>query len=130
MATTARRPVLVTALVVLVVIAGILSIITAFVAFGVSGLAVAAAFPLILGLVYLGVAKGLADGRNWARMVTGVVAAVEVLFAILAIVNSGGSTNEGPSIGSGVFGLVILGILFSPKANAFFGSQSLSAHPA
>ncbi len=126
MATTARRPVLVTVLVVLVVLSGIGDIIAGIVAISASGTG-AGVLSIVIGLVYLAVAKGLLDGRNWARMVTAVVAAVNLLFAILAVINGGGSTSQGPSIGNGVLGLVILVILFTPKANAFFGSRSLDA---
>jgi peptidoglycan biosynthesis protein MviN/MurJ (putative lipid II flippase) len=129
MATTTRRPALVTVLVVLVVLEGIGSILTGIVAMSASGTA-GGIIQIIVGLVYLAVAKGLLDGRNWARITTAVVAAINLLFAILAIVNSGGSNSQGPSIGTGVLGLIILAVLFSPKANAFFGSREVAAHPA
>ncbi len=129
MTTTTRRPGLVTVLVVLVVLEGIGSILAGIVGITASGTA-AGVVLIVVGLVYLAVAKGLLDGRNWARVTTAVVAALNLLFAIMAIINSGGSSNQGSTIGTGVLGLVILVILFSPKANAFFGSRSLSSRPA
>ena len=126
MATTARRPVLVTGLVVLVVLQGIGSIVSGIVAISASGMA-SGVILLVIGLIYLAVAKGLLDGQNWARVTAAVAAAVNVLFAILAMVNSGGSTNQGSAVGTGVLGLIILAILFSPKANAFFSSRSLDS---
>lgn len=126
MATTARRPVLVTVLVVLVVLSGIGDIIAGIIAISASGTG-SGVVAIVIGLVYLAVAKGLLDGRNWARMVAAVVAAVNLLFAILAMVNGGGSASQGPSIGSGVLGLIILVILFTPKANEFFGSRSIAS---
>ncbi len=126
MATTARRPGLVTVLVVLVVLQGIGSIVSGIIAISASGTG-AGIIPIIVGLVYLAVAKGLLDGRNWARIVTAVAAAVNVLFAILAIVNSAGSTNSGSAVGTGILGVIILVILFTPKANAFFGTRSLDS---
>jgi hypothetical protein len=126
MATTARRPVLVTVLVVLVVLSGIGDIIAGIIAISSSGTG-SGVVAIVIGLVYLAVAKGLLDGRNWARMVAAVVAAVNLLFAILAMVNGGGSASQGPSIGSGVLGLIILVILFTPKANEFFGSRSIAS---
>jgi hypothetical protein len=126
MATTARRPVLVTVLIVLVVLSGIGDIIAGIIAISASGTG-SGVLAIVIGLVYLAVAKGLLDGRNWARMVTAVVAAVNLLFAVLAMVNGGGSTSQGPSIGNGVLGLIILVILFTPKANEFFGSRSIAS---
>ena len=128
MSTTARRPGLVTVLVVLVVLQGIGSILAGIIALSASGMT-GGLVQVIIGLVYLVVAKGLLDGRNWARVTAAVAAAVNLIFAILAIVNSGGSTNQGPAVGAGVIGLVILAILYSPKANAFFGSGHLSSRP-
>jgi hypothetical protein len=127
MDSAARRPGLVTALVVLVVLAGIGSILAGIVAMTTAGSVGAGVVSLVIGLVYLGVAKGLLDGRNWARLTAAVVAAVNVIFAILTIINSDGSSTRSSSIGTGVFSVIILAILFSPKANAFFGSRSLSA---
>lgn len=124
-----RRPGLVTALVVLVVLTGIGSILVGIVAMTTAGAVAAGVAALVIGLVYLGVAKGLLDGRNWARVTTAVVAAVNLILAILTIINSDNPSTRSSSIGTGVFGLVILAILFSPKANAFFGSQSLSDRP-
>ncbi|MDQ6895379.1 MAG: hypothetical protein M3171_02035 [Actinomycetota bacterium] len=129
MATTTRRPGLVTLLVVLVVLQGIGSIIAGIIAISASGMA-AGAVLIVVGLIYLAVAKGLLDGRNWARLTAAVVAAVNLLLGVLAIINSGGSSNQGSTVGTGVLGLVILAILFSPKANAFFGSRSLASDPA
>ncbi len=129
MAATTRRPGLVTLIVVLVVLQGIGSIIAGIIAISASGMA-AGAVLIVVGLIYLAVAKGLLDGRNWARLTAAVVAAVNLLLGVLAIINSGGSSNQGSTIGTGVLGLVILVILFSPKANAFFGSRSLSSRPA
>lgn len=125
--TSSPRPVLVTVLVVLVVLDGIASILAGIVAWTAAGAVAVGLVALLVGLVYLGVAKGLLDGRNWARMVTAVVAAVNVLFAILALVNT--TDTRSSTIGTGVFGLIILAILFTPKANEFFGSRSLSSRP-
>ena len=129
MAATTRRPGLVTLLVVLVVLQGIGSIIAGIIAISASGMA-AGAVLIVVGLIYLAVAKGLLDGRNWARLTAAVVAAVNLLLGVLAIINSGGSSNQGSTVGTAVLGLVILAILFSPKANAFFGSWSLASDPA
>lgn len=129
MAATTRRPGLVTLLVVLVVLQGIGSIIAGMIAISASGMA-AGGVLIVVGLIYLAVAKGLLDGRNWARLTAAVVAAVNLLLGVLAIINSGGSSNQGSTVGTAVLGLVILAILFSPKANAFFGSRSLASDPA
>ena len=130
MAATTRRPALVTVLVVLVVVAGVLSILAGIIAITATGFAAVGAVALLIGLIYLAVSKGLLDGRNWARVTVAVVSAVNVILAILAVINSAGSNNQGSAFGSGIFGLIVLAILFSPKANAFFGTGSVSSRPA
>lgn len=130
MAAATRRPGLVTALVVLVVIMGIGSILAGIISITVAGSAAAGAVAIVIGLVYLGVAKGLLDGRNWARVTAGVVSAVNVLFAVVTIINTDSSGTRQSAIVTAVFGLIILAILFSPKANAFFGSRSVASRPA
>ncbi len=129
MAATTRRPGLVTALVVLVVLTGIVSILSGIIAITAAG-SIAGGVAIVIGLVYLAVSKGLLDGRNWARVTVGVVSAVNVLLAVITIINTDSTGTRQSAIGSGIFGLIVLAILFSPKANAFFGSRSVVSRPA
>lgn len=124
-APTTRRPGLVTLLVVLTVISGIVSIVAGIIALTASGGFLWAGIVIIvLGLIYLAVAKGLADGNPLSRMIVAVVSVVQVVFALLSIfaTNDSGTTNT--AWGNLIFGVIILLILFSPRANAFFGSRS------
>ncbi len=65
---TRRRPRLVTLLVVLTVIGGIASIFAGIITMIAVGSAVSAGIILVvLGLIYLAVEKGPADGNGWVR---------------------------------------------------------------
>jgi hypothetical protein len=117
------RPVLITVLVVLVVLGGIASVIAGVIALVASGFLPAGLILIVVGLAYLAVARGLASGNNVARAVVAVVSALQVVFAVVALFQSDGDA-RGSSIGSGVVGLIVLLILFSPHANRFFGSRA------
>jgi heme/copper-type cytochrome/quinol oxidase subunit 4 len=124
-APTVRRPGLVTLLVVLTVIGGIVSIvggIIAMVAFG--GFQVAGVILVVLGLIYLAVAKGLADGNSLSRAIVAIVSVIQIAFAIYQFVASDDNNTRNSALGSAIVGLIILLILFSAKANEFFGSRS------
>lgn len=123
-APTVRRPGLVTVIVVLTVISGIGSIIAgivAMIAFG--GFFSPGLILLLLGLVYLAVAKGLADGNNLSRTVVAVVSVLQILFAVITLFTANDAGTRNTPIGSAIISLIILAILYSAKANAFFGSR-------
>ena len=120
-----RRPALVTVVVVLTVIGGIGSIITGIIAVTVTGGVSWAGIILIaFGLIYLAVAKGLADGNPVSRIIVAVVAVLQVVVAVFTMTSTDSSQTRSSAIGSAVVGVILLLILFSPKANAFFGSRS------
>ncbi len=122
---TVHRPGLVTLLVVLTVVGGIVSIIAGIIAMIATGSVVSVGVMLvILGVIYLAVAKGLADGNGWARAVVAVVSFLQVIFAVFTIFRTEDSGTRNSSIGTAVFGVIILTILYSPKANDFFGSRA------
>ena len=120
-----RRPGLVTVVVVLTVIGGIAAIavgIIAMVAFGNffnHGLV-----PIVLGLIYLAVAKGLANGNSLSRTLVAIVSVLQIVYAIFALFSATDNGTGNSPIGSGIVSLIILLILYSPKANAFFDSRS------
>lgn len=120
-----RRPGLVTLVVVLTVIGGLAAIavgIIAVVAFGNffnHGL-----IPIVLGLIYLAVAKGLANGNPLSRTLVAIVSVLQIVYAVFALFSANDNSPGNSPIGSGVVGLIILLILYSPKANAFFGARS------
>ena len=122
---TVRRPGLVTLVVVLTVIGGIGSIITGILAFTIAGgLAWVGIVFIVLGLIYLAVAKGLSDGNKLSRTVVAVVSILQIIAALFSVFTTDSSGNRSPSIGSAIISLIILLILYSPKANAFFDSRS------
>jgi hypothetical protein len=134
----ARRPGLVTLLVVLVVIGGILSILAGIVVIVAwnspaeselvvetgssnAGLIVGI-ISIAVGLLYLFVARGLARGNKGARLVVAIVSVLSVASGLyLALTQDGNARVSGWS--SVVWGVVILAILYSPKANAFFATR-------
>ena len=120
-----RRPALVTVVVVLTVIGGIGSIMTGIIALTVAGgLDWAGIILIALGVIYLAVAKGLADGNPLSRIIVAVVALLQVVVAVYTIMGTESSQTRNSAIGSAVVGVILLLILFSPKANAFFDSRS------
>ncbi|MET0865804.1 MAG: hypothetical protein ABWZ98_15850 [Nakamurella sp.] len=120
-----RRPALVTLVVVLTVIGGIGSIISGIIALTVAGgLAWAGVILIGLGAIYLAVAKGLADGNPLSRLIVAVVALLQVVVAVFTMIGTDSSQIRNSAIGSAIVGVILLLILFSPKANAFFGSRS------
>lgn len=123
--TSVKRPVLVTVLVVFIVLSGISSVLTAVLLFSMSPVAIpVAVFSLVVGLIYFAVAKGLLDGNPTARIVVAVVNVVQAVVAIATIIGAdSSSTLQSSSVRSLIFAVVILAILFSPAANAFFGSR-------
>ncbi len=123
-APTVRRPGLVTVVVVLTVIGGIGSIIAGIIAVTATGVAWAGILFIVLGLIYLAVAKGLADGNNTARLIVAVVSVIQIGSAVLTWISSDNNQTRNSALGSAIVSLVILLILYSPRANAFFGSRS------
>jgi len=121
-----RRPALITVLVVLVVLSGIGAALTAWISFATAGTAVwGGVIAIIVALAYFAVAKGLFDGNPTARSVAAAVAAVQVVLALVLNIAVDTAT-AGPGTvrtGSLVFPVLVLIILFTPKANAFFGSR-------
>lgn len=125
MSTTVRRPSTVTLVVALIVILGVSDVLVGIVAMtAVKEVDLSGIVLIALGLVYLAVAKGLIDGRNWARIVAAAGAALQVVLAIIKIFTADSSSRASAVDTAGIVGIIILAILFSAKANAFFGSQS------
>ena len=127
-----RRPGLVTLLIVLVVIGGILSVIGGIaliflkdnpevvVKTGSSGVGLWAGIgTIIVGLIYLAVAKGLSNGNGFSRLIVAIVSLVSIIGGLwVGITQVGNGALSGWS--SVFWGVIILVILYSPKANAFF----------
>lgn len=122
----ARRPVLITVLVVLVVIAGVLAALAAFVLLTLPQVSVLTGIgQAVVAVAYFAVAKGLYDGNPTARSVAAVVAVIQLILAITALItvtelSGGAQTTSWTSI---VFPVLVLVVLFTPKANAHFSGR-------
>lgn len=78
---------------------------------------------VIIALVYLAVARGLTRGSGLARGLATLVAVLSLASAVYqALIQSGNLRYS--AIFSGVLALIVLLLLYSPKANAFFAARS------
>lgn len=132
-----RRPGLVTLLLILVVIEGLVSIFVGLLfvlardsatvngdlaAAGASGSAVAlwvGILLIVIGVVYLLVARGMANGNGFSRFVVAAVTLVNIIGGIWLLVAHPGAARWS-TVASILLGVIVLAILYSPKASAFF----------
>ena len=134
--TSARRPGGITLLAVLIVVSGLLGLIGSIAVIigrgnddfvrdtgvGSSTLLWVGIVGLIIAVVYLLVARGLTRGSGLARGLAALVAVLSLASGIYqAIIHSG--SLRWSAIVSAVLALIVLSLLFSPRANAFFGSH-------
>lgn len=123
---TVARPVGVTIVGILIVISGILIIIG-----GVMNLfneevrlsvsIVVLILMLVIGLIYLAVAKGIFDGNNFARLLVGVITVINLLVGLYHAIFV--ELLRWNGIVQAVIALIILGLLFSRRATEFFTSS-------
>lgn len=121
------RPALVTVLVVLVVLAALGWIADGIVVLGTyGGFQIAGVICTLLGLVYLAVAKGLLDGNPLSRSVVAVVAVLQIVWAVVSwlVTDHEYQNSRSSATGSAVLAIIILFVLFTPKATAFFERRS------
>lgn len=131
-----RRPGGVTLVVVLAILNGLLSIAGGIILIltrnsseveraakaGATTLLVLGIVVLVIGLVYLAVASGLANGNDGSRLITNVFTVLSLLVSIWAAWQSTGSAQI-QAVSSGLMAIVILVALNSAKAKAFFASR-------
>lgn len=121
------RPVLITLLVALVVLGAIGWIVEGIVVLGsFAAFQIVGVICVLLGLVYLAVAKGLLDGNPMSRSVVAVVAVLQIVWAVVSwiITDHEYQNSRSSATGSAVLAVIILFVLFSPKATAFFERRS------
>ncbi len=128
------RPVGVTVVAVLAWISGALSILGGILLI-VSGLSttsqnrtlivVSAVLSIIIGIVVILVSLGLFRGSNGARIVVTIVFVLNIINAIVQIFS--GTQGFWVSLLSALPSIVGVILLYTAKANAFFGSRSLTA---
>ena len=116
-----RRPVGVTVVGVLIVIAGVLGIIggvLGFISGDTAGWGIGIfALSILIGLIYLLVAKGIFDGNRGSRL---IVAIVTVIGLVTGIVSLFGSFGNG--LIQILWSVIILALLYSGRAKEFFNS--------
>lgn len=129
-----RRPGLVTLLLILVVIEGLFSIFVGLVlvftrdSVTVTGDVQASSSTvalwlgillIVIGVVYLLVARGLANGNNFSRLLVAAVTVLSIAGSVWVLFAYPGGARWS-TVGSIVLGVIVLAILYSPKASAFF----------
>ena len=120
------RPVGVTVVGVLIVISGILSVLVGFAglfsAEARAGLGILTLLiALVVGVIYLAVAKGIFNGNNFSRLLVSIVTVINLIGGILALLFASGARMSG--LFSIIFALIILGLLYNRKATAFFAAN-------
>ena len=74
---------------------------------------------IVVGVVYLLVAKGLAGGNGFARLLVGAVTIVNIAAGLWLLFTHPGNARWS-ALGGVVLGVIVLAILYSPRASAFF----------
>ena len=79
-----------------------------------------AAVTIAIGLVYLLVARGIANGSRGARFLVALVTFLMIITSVWAVfVSPGLWLTIGVQV---VLGLIVLGLLYSARAKQFFGA--------
>ncbi len=78
-------------------------------------------FMIVLGLIYLAVAKGIFDGNNFARLLVGVITVINLLVGLYHAIFV--EVLRWSGVFQLVFALIILGLLFSRRATEFFTAR-------
>jgi uncharacterized membrane protein HdeD (DUF308 family) len=120
------RPFIVTLLGVIIIIFGILGIIAGLLGLFSSEWLIAL-ITIILGLIYVLVARGLFRGSAGARFIIAIVTVLHLLVGIWQMITFWSSSAWGArffeGLIQGVVALLILLLLYTPKATAFFKSK-------
>ena len=117
------RPAGVTFVGILIIIVGILqvilSVIGLFDAETRKGLGIITLLlSLVISVIYLAVAKGIFGGNNFSRFLVGLVSVISIIVGIIHLLFASGMRLNG--LFEALFSLIILALLYSSKARAFF----------
>jgi hypothetical protein len=115
------RPVGVTVVGILIVIAGILGIVVGVLGFiggetlgwGVLVLVLS----IVIGIIYLLVAKGIFNGNSISRLIVGIVTVIGLISGIFSLFG-----NFGSGVVQIIWSVVILVLLYSGRAKEFFSA--------
>lgn len=115
------RPVGVTVVGVLIVIAGVLGIIGGIIGFvsgETAGLGIGVfALSILIGLIYLLVAKGIFSGNRGSRLIVMIVTVIGLVAGIVSLFGSFGN-----GLIQILWSVIILALLYSGRAKEFFNS--------
>ncbi len=70
---------------------------------------------IIIGLIYLAVAKGIFNGNAGSRMIVAIVTVINIIVGIFVCFS-----NFGQGLVDIIWGLIIMALLYSGKAKLFF----------
>ena len=120
------RPFGVTLVGILVLIMGVVSVCAAILGLFNADMRVGATLVtlillLILGLIYLAVAKGIFDGNPFSRLVVALISVIGLCVGLFHLIFVADLRISG--LVQIVFDLIILGLLFSRKASVFFATS-------
>ncbi len=129
-APTVKRPSGVTLVSVFVVISGVVYLLSGIITLTagsgseVAGtnesrsLLVVGILTIVLGLVEFAVARGVLQGRSGARTIVTIVNALTLVSGVFGATQAG--NQRGTSSGQVVVAIIVLILLYTPQANAFF----------
>ena len=120
------RPFGVTLVGILIVISGVFSVIAAIIGLFNADLRVGVSLIslillLIVGLIYLAVAKGIFDGNAFSRFLVAIVTVLGLFIGAFHLIFVAGLRWNG--LFQIVFCLIILGLLFSRRASVFLATS-------
>ena len=119
MAGNGARPLGVTLVGIVLIIGGVLALITAVLTLfgmGDKGFTAAVFASLVggvIGIIYLAVAKGIFDGNHGSRLIVAIITVINIIVGVFNFMNGG--------LIQILVGIIVLVLLYSAKAKAFFG---------
>lgn len=120
------RPFGVTLVGILILIMGVVSVLAAILGLFNADMRVGATLVtlillLVLGLIYLAVAKGIFDGNPFSRLVVALISVIGLCVGLFHLIFVADLRISG--LVQIVFDLIILGLLFSRRATVFFATS-------
>lgn len=118
---TGTRPFGVSLVTILVVLNGLLGVVVGILALigdGEARIRGAALGVLIVGIVYLLVAKGLWNGNSFSRLLVGIATVLQLIGGVFILIFGGDQRWSG--LGSVIFSLIILGLIYGKRARVYF----------
>ena len=120
------RPFGVTLVGILILIMGVVSVFAAILGLFNADMRVGATLVtlillLIIGLIYLAVAKGIFDGNPFSRLVVALISVIGLCVGLFHLIFVADLRISG--LVQIVFDLIILGLLFSRRATVFFATS-------